>query len=373
MEQFLDQTTSMIKPASPTLALQSTPPKRAFPKVRAAVPQGALPHYIRRQPRFEDTFGTSGDDTITTMDAEGDDIPNQAPTHRIPLQKMGVNRLHIPVTILDPFGSSRTVQLQCAVDAYASVAPERRGVHVSRMGNILAHLTANVYPSLQDYAVDLCKQISVVQKSHMAEVDVSGTISYIEAVRGVKDKASVEHIKLRAGAQLTNGDMRLAMGIGFNHITACPCVQQTYKHSFANTHHELLKAIIQEEIPFITHSQRCASLLSIENIHGILPLKDVLECVDAVIVRCQNTLPREFELLTVYRAHKTPQFLEDTLRDMLHAIYCLIGSDFPESTIRIQASSMESIHDFDIAGEITYSVQELHALRALSQSVAPLC
>ena len=94
----------------------------------------------------------------------------------------------------------------------------------------------------------------------------------------------------------------------------------------------------------------------------MLPIKDLLECIDAIVVRCQNTLPREFELLTVYRAHKNPQFLEDTLRDMLYATYYLIGKDFPESTIHIQSSSMESIHDFDISGEVTYSVQDLHAL-----------
>ena len=144
----------------------------------AFVPQPLLPHYVRRQPRFEDTFDKPDYHTITAMDAEGDDIPNQTPTHYIPLQKMGVNRLYIPVTIFDPFNISQTVQLQCTVDAYASVAPDKRGVHVSRIGDILANLTTKIYPSLQDYASDLCQQIRYVQQSEMAEVDVSGTISY---------------------------------------------------------------------------------------------------------------------------------------------------------------------------------------------------
>ena len=70
-------------------------------------------------------------------------------------------------------------------------------------------------------------------------------------------------------------------------------------------------------------------------------------------------MPRELELLTVYRTHARPQFVEDALRDLLRAVHQRIRSVDPAAAITIRATSMESIHDFDISGEITCSVAEL--------------
>ncbi|MDF0552319.1 GTP cyclohydrolase, FolE2/MptA family [Kamptonema sp. UHCC 0994] len=73
-------------------------------------------------------------------------------------------------------------------------------------------------------------------------------------------------------------------------------------------------------------------------------------------------MPHDLELLTVYRAHRKPQFLEDALRDLLKSLYTEL-QDQPEcAKVHIQSLSMESIHDFDLDGAIEYSIGELNQI-----------
>ena len=327
----------------------------------------AAPSRVARHTRgrstFAETFGRSHDEAIASMDRQGDDVPNQIPTSPILLQRIGITREAIPVTLVDPFDPEGRVQLACTVEAHASLDPQRRGIHISRLGDLLARLTAEVFPSLQHYAAALCERICDAQGCDVAEVRASGVLSYLEDVVGVKEKESIEHLKLGAFACRARGLTTRSSSIGFNHITACPCVQQTFKHSLAEQNQELLDQIAERDIPLLTHSQRCQTVVTIsgEEEHPVA-LVDLLGAIDQVVVRSQNTLPREFELLAVHRAHANPQFLEDALRDLLQTIHREIRAGHATSTITIEATSMESIHDFDISGSITYSVAELNRL-----------
>ena len=112
-------------------------------------------------------------------------------------------------------------------------------------------------------------------------------------------------------------------------------------------------------LPLATHTQRCHTRIAIAPCATPVPLDGLLATVDRVVGRCQNTLPRDLELLAVHRAHREPQFLEDVLRDLLAAVHGLVRDEHPNATIRIRATSFESIHDFDLDGEVVASVREL--------------
>ncbi len=319
-----------------------------------------LPRHSRAQIPFEQRFGRSHVETIAAMDAQGDDIPDQAPACRLTLPAMGVNRSDIPILIADPFTPGRLVQLACEVRAHAGLPAGRRGIHVSRIGDAIAGLAAQPFGSLEHYAATLCERVAEVQECEQVSVRVQGVLSYLEDVIGVKHKASIEHLTLSAEAERSAAGVGSASGLGFNHITACPCVQQTFKHSFAEPDRPLLGAISERELPLLTHSQRCRTTITIAGPGAPVPLSELLGCVDGVVFRCQNTLPREFELQLVHAAHQRPQFLEDALRDLLHAVHGMLRQTDPMRRISVQSVSMESIHDFDISGEITYTIGELN-------------
>lgn len=333
-------------------------------RIRESIPAatGGPARHTRQRDTFEETFGTPARTAIEAMNRHGDDVPSQVPATPIPLQRMGLRREAIPVLIADPFDPAGRVQIACEVDAHVELRPEQRGIHVSRIGDVLARLAGTTFPSLDRYAFAVAEQVRAAQGCRTAEVRVGGTLSYLERVEGVKDKSSIEHLVLGAHARLGEATAERSSSLTIHHITACPCVQQTFKHSLP---HEAREPVAAAGIPLLTHSQRCRTTITIADGEGDLPpVIDLLEAVDATVVRSQNTLPREFELLNVHRAHARPQFLEDVLRDLMRAVHRLVCDAAPERTITIESTSMESIHDFDISGRLSCTVAELNALAA---------
>jgi GTP cyclohydrolase-4 len=321
-----------------------------------------LPSHQRSRRSFADTFERTHEQTIAAMDQGGHDIARQSPRTKLRVKCVGVKRRAIPILLADPFGGESTVHLSCSVDAMVGLGPDRRGIHTSRIGDLLAKLTGTVHASLQAYAAQLNGLVRASQGSDSAHVSVQGVFSYLENVRGVKEKRSVEHLELFADADFDHGGASMSAGIGFGHITACPCVQETYRHSFGPNGNSPTPA--QKQSPLLTHSQRCRTRLMICGVSEPPTVSELLACVDEIVVRSQNTLPREFELLNVHRAHAQPQFLEDVLRDLLPGIHRLVRKRSAEGRILIKSASMESIHDFDLEGEIEYSLSELDQIFA---------
>ena len=317
-----------------------------------------LPQHTRPARDFRAAFGRSADDTLAGMNEAGDDVPNQSPRHPSTLTRVGITRTAIPLVIANPFGTPGTVHLSCSVDAHVGLAAGRRGIHVSRLGHVLAELAGQPHASLHAYAVALCERVAEVQQAGDAEVAVSGVLSYLEHAGGVSQRSSIEHLTLSAEARRGDGRTAAGHGIAFNHITACPCVQQTYRHALAGPEGEGLAAP-DPRLPQPTHTQRCHTRIAIAPCATPVPLDRLLAIVDGIVVRSRNTLPRDLELMAVHRAHREPQFVEDVLRDLLAAVHRLVRDEHPDATIRIRSTSQESIHDFDLDGEVVASVQEL--------------
>lgn len=328
--------------------------------------QLSLPLHERTRAGFEETFELSAHETIHAMNESGRDIASQAPQFRLALKKMGVTRTGIPVRITNPFGGHDLAHLSCDVAMHVSLAEERRGIHVSRLGDTLANHATEAYRSLADYAAQVATATRRVQHAERATVEASGPFAFLEPLEGVKSKVSLESIQLSARAEATADGTLVTTGVSFNHITACPCVQETYRHSHGPGSSGLMDEISRREMPLLTHSQRCRTTVLIEGAEQPPALGKLLDCIDSVVVRCQNTMPREYELLTVHKAHHKPQFLEDVLRELSSALTHLLAGNPGSTRIRITSISMESIHDFDLDGEIDHSLAELQAMLGLA-------
>lgn len=317
-----------------------------------------LPTHTRPAPDFQATFGRSAEDTLAGMNAAGDDVPDQSPRHALALTRVGITRTAIPLVIVNPFDTPGTVHLSCSVEAHVGLESGRRGIHVSRLGHVLAELAERPHASMHAYAIALCERVAEVQHASQAEVAVSGVLSYVEHVGGVSQRSSIEHVTLSAEVRHREGRTDAGHGIAFSHITACPCVQQTYRHALAGPGGDALAAR-DARLPQPTHTQRCHTRIAIGPCATPVPLDRLLAVVDGIVVRSRNTLPRDLELMAVHRAHREPQFVEDVLRDLLAAVHGLIRDEHPDATIRIRSTSQESIHDFDLDGEVVASVRDL--------------
>ena len=324
-----------------------------------------LPFHVRAMPEFKTALGADAAKVIQAMDQAEDDIPEQSPQYAISLPSVGVQRHSVPVSLSNPFGTQGTTTIVCDVALSTAIPAHKRGIHMSRIGSLIADSTAYTYHSLQAYASHLANELNQRQYGGPSTVNVSGTLSYIESVPGwkpEKDKRSLESIRLFATAVAENDHVTESAGLRIAHITACPCVQQTYKHALLQSKGDVQKAI-EVTAPLFTHSQRCETEVQIENLPHRFSMQTLLETLDQVLFRTQNSLPREHELLLVYRAHREPQFIEDATRQVVYALYSLLQADvYADCAIKIHATSMESIHEFDIHSTFHMSMGELKSL-----------
>ena len=322
-----------------------------------------LAKYEREWPSFEEIFGVTASQVITGMNQSGDDIPEQKPNYALNIQAAGVTRTNIPVKILHPFDSRQVVQIVCSLVANTEVPSYKRGIHMSRIGDIIANSTTYTYANLQEYTEQIAESLSKLEYQGLSQVKAFGQLPYLEKVKGwipEKNKLSLEHIGLTASSVTNKGNgYKQSAGITISNITACPCVQSTYKHTLLQKGYEDIEK--QIVTPLITHSQRCKTTIEILDLprNSVLPIKDLIASVDQGIVRVQNTLPREHELLMVYQAHKKPQFIKNVVREMAFKTYQVVKNDFHGSSIRVYSESMESIHDFDIQAEFKDSIENL--------------
>jgi GTP cyclohydrolase FolE2 len=331
---------------------------------RALKGADTLPVYKRSSPQFESVLGANPGVVVTSMDQSGDDPANQAPSYKIPISAVGLGRQGIPVRILHPLESGQETVLACDIDIRTTLDAAHRGIHVSRMGNVLAEVSNECYPTLDAFAERLCRRVQQTQNGGATNISARSRFWYREGVPGFgtkADKLSLEAVGLSARtASDAQGQLVTMRGIEVDHITACPCVQQTLKHSLAQrkpapTEHPA-------EAPPLTHSQRSRTFVEIGSSAGPT-IAALLGAVDEVLFRSQSTLPRPQELLLVLRSHQKPQFLEDVMRDLARRI-CQLCHDLPDTTsIRVRSQSLESIHEFDLVGELSTSLAE--ARRAL--------
>ncbi|WP_224362913.1 GTP cyclohydrolase, FolE2/MptA family [Hyalangium versicolor] len=260
-------------------------------------------------------------------------------------------RIHHP---LEP-GNETLVA--CNIDIRTTLDAAHRGIHVSRMGNVLTEVTQESYETLAAFAERLCRRVQQTQYGGATTVSVRSRFWYREAVSGFgtkADKQSLESVGLMS--QVTSdasGHIEHLRGIEVDHITACPCVQQTLKHSLGQRKPEPVSHT--PEAPPLTHSQRSRTSVEVGSASGP-PIAELLQAVDEVLFRSQSTLPRPQELLLVLRAHQKPQFLEDVMRDLTRRV-CQLSRELPdEAKLRIRSRSLESIHEFDLCGELVTSL-----------------
>lgn len=326
---------------------------------------GGLPRHVRGGAKFSDVFDRRADHALAAMDAHGDDIASQTPSVHVGLQHVGVERRSIPVTIADPFGADGVVQIPCAVSVTVALDPDRRGIHVSRVGDLLATRTGDTFASLVDYADALLIDMLSAQACSSGTVRVSGVLSYLEDVASVRPRASLEHLDVIGEAAAASGRRRRTVGLAFRHLTACPCVQQTLEHATGATHDPAAPTL-----PLLTHSQRCTTRVTIESDATTLSIADLLQAVDQVVVRTQNTLPRDAELLAVFAAHARAQFVEDVVRDLVRAVWLRLPDALDSTTIAVESRSEESIHDFDLVASTRHTAGDLRRWLATSTSAA---
>ena len=281
------------------------------------------------------------------MLAEGIDIPQQPPSFALPLPEVGICGKTVWVRLpegLIPFSARLEVNLGAEV----------RGIHMSRMEEVIAGLYDQEFNDLRDYGLQLGREMMVRQGASRGRVRLAGQLPLIRTAR-VSGRQSVDSIAISLDLKLTGQGEELetvaVLGVGVAHITACPCTQAYNQTLFRKE---------GDECPLPTHSQRSQTTLSLQSA-GLSPsIGELLGCLEEALHVTQDLLKRTDEAQLVYTSHRLPQFAEDAVREVARRA----GERFsrvlpPETLVVIESLSLESIHIHDVCCRLETTLAEI--------------
>ena len=145
----------------------------------------------------------------------------------------------------------------------------------------------------------------------------------------------------------------VTIGAGIHHLTACPC---TLKYN------QVLFERHNDPWPQATHSQRSRTELKINppSVEILPTYQELVSVLDEALHVSQDLLKRPDETELVLKAHKKPQFAEDTAREVARAVGKKYGSILPHETkIQVNSTSLESIHIHDVECSLDVQLGEI--------------
>jgi GTP cyclohydrolase FolE2 len=306
-----------------------------------------MPRFRRRVAPFTSLFDTDAESAIAAMDAAGDDLVGAVPDIRIPVEQVGCERRDVVVFVRDPFGTDAFVPAVCRIAVATRLPAERRGIHMSRLGALVACAAGGTYPDFSGLARRLAQDVRASQYGGRTRVTVAGRLQYLEDVAATAApplKPSLEHLDLQATVEIDEGSIvTQAFGLTTHCLVACPCVQKTLHHAVGPARRAA------EGAPYLTHSQRCVLTLEASGVSATPGVPALLAVLDERLVRTLNTLPRPMELALVFQAHRRPQFIEDAVRAAAVSLSVALAGVTRFDEIVVTGRSLESIHEFDLS------------------------
>jgi len=279
--------------------------------------------------------------------AEGVDIPQQQPSFTLPLPEVGICGKTVWVRLpegLVPFSARLEVNL----------AAEVRGIHMSRMEEVVAALYDREFSDLREYGLQLGGEMMARQGATSGRVRLTGQLPLIRTAK-VSGRQSVDSIAVSLDLKLNGQGEELksvaVLGVGVAHITACPCTQAYNQTLFGKE---------GEDCPLPTHSQRSQTTLSLQS-NGLTPsIAELLACLESALHVTQDLLKRTDEAQLVYTSHSQPQFAEDAVREVARRAGERFGKALPpETLVVIESLSLESIHIHDVCCRLETTLAEI--------------
>ncbi len=267
---------------------------------------------------------------------EGIDVVQQRPSFSLPLTEVGISGKTVWINF--PEG-----RLPFQAKIHVALASDVRGIHMSRIEELISALLQKDFPTLQAYGLELCRCTIEKQEAEKGTVFLTGQLPVVRQAP-VSKRNSLDSIDITAAVNVVRKEKgfseNVMIGVGVNHITACPCTQEYYN---------ALYRVDGESPPMPTHSQRSHSRLEVEVNELSLGHDDLRLCLESALHVTQDLLKRPDEAEIVLKAHTYPQFAEDAVREVARTAGRRFGSLVPESCrIIIESTSLESIHIHDV-------------------------
>ncbi len=288
------------------------------------------------------------------------DVPEQPPSFPVELQKVGISGKTVWIRL----AQNRGGHIPFTASIFVNLPADRRGIHMSRIEQVITDLHEKKFTCLSEYGKQFAHRVLKAQNAQHVSVELYGRlpfsqqapVSRLVSIDTVEASLSVEIDKAREGTR-----EKITMGAAVHHLTACPCTL---------SYNEVLFNRFSDPCPMATHSQRSITELSVSSqVYEKFPSHDELVAILAGVLHVsQDLLKRPDETELVLKAHRSPQFAEDTVREVAQAAGDALQERLPpETEIRIKTTSLESIHIHDVECCLQITLGEILAVPAAKQ------
>lgn len=292
-----------------------------------------------------------------TVTPKGVDVQASAPATRVSLSRVGVTGVEKVISLGD--AGHYHGELECFVD----LGPDQAGVHMSRFEENVAEAIEEVITSESMRAEQLAARIAelVRERQHGIRAEVSIKANYAETVPApVSGIANQQIYTLLGTAVAATGGTRTVTGVQAQGMTACPCAQEMVsdlarERLEAKGYTEDQIEEIISEVPIATHNQRGIGTLHIGCAEGSaidIDARDLLRLVEnSMSSEIYELMKRPDELAVVAKAHATPRFVEDCVREMLRQVATDYSSLSPNAFVMARQENLETIHRHNVVAE----------------------
>jgi GTP cyclohydrolase IV len=285
------------------------------------------------------------------------DVQASASPRPYRLTRVGVRGVRKPVTVQRPGQAAHGVVV--TFDMFVDLPAKQKGTHMSRNLEALADVLDEVIAKPTRGLENLCRRLveQLLERHEYArDADVKAEADYFLTRTNPGGKPTVEHYRVLAQAFGERGKpVRRQIGVKVVGMSACPCAMETARH-----HYKSMGKEPDVDVPFITHNQRNVVTLVLEVPEdGDVEAGDLVDiCEAALSAPTYELLKRGDEGQLVIRAHESPRFVEDVVREALHLVkdrYERLGN----VEVFVSSEAEESIHKHNAYAEMRLLLEDL--------------
>ena len=291
-----------------------------------------------------------------TKKSLGTDMQQQTPKTAISLSRVGITNLRRMIRLN---ANGRETLFYAEMDLFAHLDALRAGVHMSRFVENIEQIAVNMVtestPTIESLATRMAETIAQSQQSDWAEVHIRA--QFPERKYTPVSNLEVENIYTFVGMAASNGEKsRHIVGVEVNGFTVCPCAREMVaEHSRSLLEKE---GYCEEEasrivslLPLASHNQRGRGTLLLGTDKELSAERLVRLAEASMSCDIFELLKRPDELYVVEKGHRTPRFVEDVSRQMVHNVLNDLADLGDDDFILARQVNFESIHEHNAYAE----------------------
>jgi GTP cyclohydrolase-4 len=305
---------------------------------------------------------------IITLSPGTTDVQARRPATEVSLSRVGVTGVE---KVLRTAANGAEQLYYAELECYVDLNPQQAGVHMSRFEEVIGEAIDEVVLGeafrAETLAAHIAGHIRERQGGMRAEVWIAAR--YPETVSTpVTGQRTQEIYTLFGTAVASERGTRTLTGVQAQGMTACPCAQDLV----AGAARERLAAQgfdsdeidrVLDAVPIATHNQRGIGTLYVgcpEGCDADIDAPDLLHIVEqSMSSEIYELMKRPDERAVVEKAHATPRFVEDCVREMIRRVVVSYPGLDETAFIMARQENLETIHRHNVVAERYGALAEL--------------